>query len=129
MQEHDVAGVSIRGMVIVFYVLGSSDELGVKLPETAEDRSSLNFIDWPYCHPDIFCTVFHHVCLFHRNRLVRPVWSLFVTTIYRSGVFGHCNIYALTVVNRCCVFCLLCLSFAREPCGSTVMITVLNHNL
>ena len=30
MQGHDVAGVSIRGMVIVFDALGASDELGAK---------------------------------------------------------------------------------------------------
>ena len=26
--------------------------------------------------------------------------------IYRSGVFGHFNLYALTAVYRCCVFAL-----------------------
>ena len=42
---HDVSGVSIRGMVIVFDALGASDELGVKVSETAEARLSLNFIN------------------------------------------------------------------------------------
>ena len=27
--------------------------------------------------------------LLHGNRVVRPLWSLFVTTIYRSEFFGH----------------------------------------
>ena len=70
MPGHDVAGVSICGMVIVFDALGASDDLGMKVPETAEAWSSLDFIDWPYGRPDIFCTVFHHVRLLHVNRVV-----------------------------------------------------------
>ena len=62
MPGHDVAGVSIRGMVIVFDALGASDELGAKVLETAEVRSSLYFINMPYGRPDKFCTVFHHAC-------------------------------------------------------------------
>ena len=67
---HDVAGVSIRGMVIVFDALGSSDELGAKVPETAEAWSSLYFIDRPYGRPDVFCTVFYHYHLLHGIRVV-----------------------------------------------------------
>ena len=59
---HDVAGVSIRGMIIVFDALGASDELGAKVPETAEARLSLYFINRPYGRPDVLCTVFHHAC-------------------------------------------------------------------
>ena len=70
MSGHDVAGASILGMVIVFDALGASDELGAKVPETAEAWSSLNFTDRPYGHPDIFCTVFHHVRLLHENCVV-----------------------------------------------------------
>ena len=40
-------------MVIVFDELGASDEMGAKVPETAEAWSSLNFIDRPYDRPDI----------------------------------------------------------------------------
>ena len=89
MPGHDVAGVSIRGMVIVFDALGASNELGAKVPETSEARYSLNFIDRPYGRPDIFCTVLHHVRLLHGNCVVQTLWSLFVTATYRSGVFGH----------------------------------------
>ena len=53
MRVNDVAEVSISMMVIVFDALGASNELGAKVPETAEARSSLNFIDWPYGRPDI----------------------------------------------------------------------------
>ena len=67
---NDVATVSIRGMVIVFYALGASNELGAKVPETDEAWYSLNFINWPYGRPDIFCTVFYHFHLFHGNRVV-----------------------------------------------------------
>ena len=70
MPGHDVAGMYIRGMVIVFDALGASGEMGAKVPETAEAWSSLNFIDRPYGRPDIFCTVFHHVRLLHVNRVV-----------------------------------------------------------
>ena len=73
MLGHDVAGVSICGMVIVFDALGASDELGAKVPKTAEAWSSLNFIDRPYGRPDIFCTVFHPVSLLHGNCVVRPL--------------------------------------------------------
>ena len=89
MPGHNVAGISIRGMVIVFDALCTSDEMGAKVPETAEAWSSLNFSNQPYGRPDIFCTVFYPFSLFHRNRVVRPLWSLFVPAIYRSGVFGH----------------------------------------
>ena len=54
MPGHDVAGVSIRGMVIVFDALGASNELGAKVPETSEARSSLYFINRPYGRPDVF---------------------------------------------------------------------------
>ena len=64
MLGHDVAGVFIRVMVIIFDALGASNELGKKVPETAEAWSSLNFMDRPYGRPDIFCTVFHHVSSF-----------------------------------------------------------------
>ena len=57
-------------MDIVFDALGASEELDAKVPETAEACSSLNFIDRPYGRPDIFCTVFYHVHLLHRNRVV-----------------------------------------------------------
>ena len=89
MPGYDVAGVSIRGMAIVFDALGASDELGEKVPETAEAWSSLNFINRPYGRPDIFCTAFYHFCLLHGNLVVWNIWSLFVPGIYRSGVFGH----------------------------------------
>ena len=72
MTGHDVAGVSIRGMVIVFDALGASNELGTKVPESAEAWSSLNVIDQPYGRSAIICTVFHHVSLLHGNSLVRP---------------------------------------------------------
>ena len=99
---HDVAGVSIRGMVIVFDALGASDELGVKVLETAEARSSLYFINRPYGCPDVFCAVFHHACYLNRIRVgstVRDTLSnrdlqerclrtLSLTAIYRSGVFA-----------------------------------------
>ena len=62
---HDISGVSIRGMVIVFDALGASDELGRKVPETAEARPSLYFIDQPYGRPDVFCTVFHNARCLH----------------------------------------------------------------
>ena len=58
MPGHDVARMSIRGMVIIFDALGASDELDAKVPETAEAWSSLNFINRPYICLDIFFTVF-----------------------------------------------------------------------
>ena len=70
MTGHDVSGVSILGMVIVFDALGVSNELGAKVPETAEAWSSLNFINRPYGGPDIFCTVFDHFRLLHGNPVV-----------------------------------------------------------
>ena len=70
MPGHDVARVSILGMVIVFDALGARNELGAKVPENAEAWSSLNFIDRTYGQHDIFCTVFHHVRLLHENRVV-----------------------------------------------------------
>ena len=73
---HDVAGVSIRGMVIVFDALGARDELGAKVPETAEFWSSLYFIDRPYGHPDVFCTVCRHACCLHRIFVIQPLGSL-----------------------------------------------------
>ena len=103
---HDVAGVSVLGMVIVFDALGASDELGAKVSETDEARPSLYFINRPYGRPDVFCTVFHHACLLHRIRVVQPLRSLFLTVIHRSGVFGHFNLYALTTVYIRCVFVL-----------------------
>ena len=51
---HDVAGVYICGMVIIFDALGASDKLGAKVPETSEARSSLYFINQPYGRPDVF---------------------------------------------------------------------------
>ena len=63
----DVARVSIRGMVIVFDALGARNELGAKLPETAESWSSLYFINRPYGRPDGFYTVFHHAHYFSRD--------------------------------------------------------------
>ena len=106
LPRHDVSGVPISGMVIFFDVLGASDEMGVKKPDTAEARSSLYFINRPYGRPDVFCTVFHHACYLHGIYVVRPLGSLFLTTIYRSGVFGNFNLYALTAVYRRCVFAL-----------------------
>ena len=70
MPGHDVLGVSICGMVIVFDALGARNELGAKVPETAEAWSSFNFINRPYGRPDIFCTVFDHFCLLHGNSVV-----------------------------------------------------------
>ena len=64
MPGHDVAGVSIRKMVILFDALGASDELGAKVPETAEARISLYFFNRPYGRSDIFCTFFHHAFYF-----------------------------------------------------------------
>ena len=86
---HDVARVSIHGMVIVFDALGAINDLGTKVPETAEAWSSLYFIDRPYCCPYVFCTLFHHAHFLHGICVIRPLESLFITTIYRSGVFGH----------------------------------------
>ena len=106
MPGHDVAGVSILVMVIVFDALGASNELGAKVPETAETRSSLYFINRPYGRPDVFCTVFHHACYLHGICVIQPLRSPFITAIYRSGVFGHFNLYALTAVYRGCVFAL-----------------------
>ena len=70
MPGHDVAGVSIRGIVIFFDALGVSDELGAKVPETAEAQSSLYFINRPYGRPDIFCIVFHYARYLHGIRVV-----------------------------------------------------------
>ena len=98
---NDVAGVSIRGMVIVFDALGASDELGPKVPETAEARSSLYFINSPYGRPISFFTVFHHACYFNgirvgltimdtfsnRDLQERCLRTLYLPAIYRSGVF------------------------------------------
>ena len=106
MPVYDVARVSICGIIIVFDALGASNELGAKVPETAETRSSLYFIDWPYGRPGVFCTVFCHACLLYGIRVFRPLGPLFVTKIYRSGVFGHFNLYTLTAVYRSCVFTL-----------------------
>ena len=89
MPGHDVAGVSIRGMVIVFDALGASDEIGVKVPETAEAQSSLYFINRPYVRPDVFRTIFHHAHCLHGMCVIRPLWSLVLTVIYRQCVFGH----------------------------------------
>ena len=44
--------------------------------------------------------------LLYGNRVVWMLCSLFLTAIYRSGVFGHFNLYAITVVYRRCVFAL-----------------------
>ena len=81
MPGHDVAGVSIRGMVVVFDAIGASDELGAKVPETAEAWSSLYFIDRPYGRPDVFCTVFHYARCLHGICVIRPLGSLFLTAI------------------------------------------------
>ena len=81
MPGHDVAGVFIRGMVIVFDVLGASNELGAKVTETAEDRLSLYFINMPYGRPDFFCTVFHYVRCLHEICVIRQLGSLFLTVI------------------------------------------------
>ena len=70
MPGHDVSGVAIRGMIIIFDALGAKDEMGAKVPENAEAWSSLNFINRPCGCPDIFCTVFHHVRLLHGNHVV-----------------------------------------------------------
>ena len=67
---NDVAGVSIRGMVIVFDALGARNELGAMVPETAEDKSSLYFINRPYGLPDVFCTEYHHARYLHGIRVV-----------------------------------------------------------
>ena len=101
---HYVAGVSIRGMVIVFDAIGASNELGVKATETAEARSSMYFINRPYDRPDVFCTVFHHDCYLQGIRLVQPLGRLFLTAIYRSGVFRHFNLYVFTAVYRRGIF-------------------------
>ena len=89
MPGHDVARVSIRGIVIVFDALGAKDELGAKVPETAEAQSSLYFIDRPYVRPDVFCTIFHHARCLHGICVIRPIGSLLLTNIYRLCVFGH----------------------------------------
>ena len=106
MLGHDVAGVSIRGMVIVLDAHGASNDLGAKVPETAEAWSPLDFIDRPYGRPDIFCTVFHHARFLHGICMIQPLGSLFLTAIYRRCVFGHFSFYALTAVYRRCVFAL-----------------------
>ena len=62
--------MSIRGMVIIFDEIGASDELGAKVPETAEACSFLNFINRRYGRPDIFCAVFYHFRLLHGNCVV-----------------------------------------------------------
>ena len=77
MPVHDVSGVSIRGMVVIFDALGARDELGVKVPETSEARSSLYFINIPYGCPDFFCTVFHHACYLNGIRLGSTVRDTF----------------------------------------------------
>ena len=81
MPGHDIAGVFIRGMVIVFDALGDSYDLGAKAPETTESWSSLYFINRPYGRPDFFCTVFHHAHYLHGIRVVRPLGYLFLTAI------------------------------------------------
>ena len=86
---YDVAGVSIREMVIVFDAPDASDELGVKVPETAEAWSSLYFINKPYGRPDIFCTVFHHACYLNGIRLGSTV----------RDTFSNCNLQ-----ERCLCF-------------------------
>ena len=99
---HDVAGLSIRGMVIVFDALGASDDLVAKVPETAEARPSLYSINRPYDRPDVFCTVFHHACYLNGIHLCSTVrdtlsyhylqewclWTLYLIAIYRSSVFA-----------------------------------------
>ena len=89
-------------MVIIFDAIGASDELGAKVLETAEARSSLYFINRPYDRPDVFCTVFHHACYLngiHLCSTVRDTFSnrdlqerclrtLSLIAIYRSGVFA-----------------------------------------
>ena len=89
-----------------FDALGASNELGAKVPDTDEAWSSLYFINRPYGRPNVFCTVFLHAHYLHGICVIRSLWSLFLTAIYRSGVFGHFNLYALTAVYRCCVFAL-----------------------
>ena len=94
--------MSICGMVIVFDALGASDDLGVKVPETAEARSSLYFINRPYVRPNVFCTVFHRtrylnrICVgstiretfYNYNLQERCLWTLSLPEIYSSGVFA-----------------------------------------
>ena len=70
MPGHDVAGVFICGMFIIFDAFGASDKLGAKVLETAEARPSLYFINRPYGRPGFFCTVFHHACYLHGIRVV-----------------------------------------------------------
>ena len=108
----DVAGVSIRGMVIVFDALGARNELGTKVPETAEPRSSLFFINRPYGRPDVFYTLFYHACYSHGIREVRLLGTLYLTAIYRSFFFGDFNLYSITAVYRSGVFAFL----TRDPC-------------
>ena len=74
---HDVAGVSIRGMVIIFDALGASNELGTKVPETSEAQSFFYFINGTYGHPDVLCTVFHHACYLNGIRLGLTVRDTF----------------------------------------------------
>ena len=43
------------------------------------------------------------VRLLYGNRVVRPLYSLLLTAVYRSGVFGYFNLYALTAASLTCV--------------------------
>ena len=57
-----------------------------------------------YCPTAIYSPSFV-LCarLLYRNHVVWPLCSLFLTTIYMSGVFSHCNLYALTDVSLPCI--------------------------
>ena len=109
---HDLAGVSIRGMVIIFDALEASNDLGAKVPDTAEARLSLYFINITYGRPDVFCTVFHHDCYSHGIHEFRSLGTLSLTAIYRRCVFGHFNLYFITAVYRSSVFAF----HSRDPC-------------
>ena len=94
-------------MVIVFDSLGASDELGAKVPETAEAWSSFYFIDQPYGRPDVFYTLFHHAHCLHSFCVIQPLGSLLLTAIYRCCVFGHffsmCSPWFTGIVSMPCV--------------------------
>ena len=79
--------MSISGAGILYDALGTSDDLGVELPETAETGASLNLF---YKHnglPDILSSIFHHAGIFYTGSLeVQPLATLARTVIYTGAV-------------------------------------------
>ena len=59
-------------MVIILDSFGPSDELGAELPEAAETRASLNFVDRTNGMSDIFWCIFHHAEFHAGSVVVRP---------------------------------------------------------